>query len=90
MNEVAQVAVQAAEHAAAIFSAGNAVDQGPDNFPSALLARFAAAYPGVHLEVCMGLSRELREGLAEGVRDALADGGGCHWPTAVSVPLRLV
>ena len=32
----------------------------PTELP-ALLARFTAAYPGVHLEVSMGLSRDLRE-----------------------------
>ena len=35
-----------------------------------LLARFAAAYPGVHLQVRMGLSRELRQEVAAGRLDA--------------------
>jgi DNA-binding transcriptional LysR family regulator len=35
-----------------------------------ILARFAAAYPGVHFEVRMGLSRDLRTALAEGELDA--------------------
>src|SRR5690349_2173725 len=35
-----------------------------------LLARFAAAYPGVQLEVRMGLSAELRELLGAGALDA--------------------
>lgn len=35
-----------------------------------LLARFAAAYPGVRLEVQMGLSAELRERLGAGALDA--------------------
>lgn len=42
----------------------------PTELP-ALLARFAAAYPGVHLEVRMGLSRELREELARGALDVV-------------------
>jgi DNA-binding transcriptional LysR family regulator len=37
----------------------------------AILARFAAAYPGVHLEVRMGLSRDLREQLAQEKLDAV-------------------
>jgi DNA-binding transcriptional LysR family regulator len=41
----------------------------PSDLPR-LLARFAAAYPGVHLEVRMGLSRDLREGIAGGALDA--------------------
>jgi DNA-binding transcriptional LysR family regulator len=36
-----------------------------------ILGRFAAAYPGVHLEVRMGLSRDLREALAAGELDAV-------------------
>ena len=36
-----------------------------------ILSRFAAAYPGVHLEVRMGLSRDLRELLAAGELDAV-------------------
>lgn len=36
-----------------------------------ILARFAGAYPGVHLEVRMGLSRDLREQLAAGALDAV-------------------
>lgn len=36
-----------------------------------LLARFAQAYPGVRLEVRMGLSRELREELRQGELDAV-------------------
>jgi DNA-binding transcriptional LysR family regulator len=36
-----------------------------------ILGRFAAAYPGVHLEVRMGLSRDLREQLAAGELDAV-------------------
>ena len=36
-----------------------------------ILARFAAAYPGVQLEVRMGLSRELRQAMAEGALDAV-------------------
>lgn len=35
-----------------------------------ILARFAAAYPGVQLEVRMGLSRDLRQALAAGELDA--------------------
>ena len=35
-----------------------------------ILARFAAAYPGVRLEVRMGISRELRDQLAAGALDA--------------------
>jgi DNA-binding transcriptional LysR family regulator len=42
----------------------------PNELP-ALLARFAAAYPGVHLEVRMGLSRDLREELAQKELDAV-------------------
>jgi DNA-binding transcriptional LysR family regulator len=36
-----------------------------------ILARFAAAYPGVQLEVRMGLSRDLREQMAAGSLDAV-------------------
>jgi DNA-binding transcriptional LysR family regulator len=36
-----------------------------------LLARFAQAYPGVQLEVRMGLSRELREEMTQGELDAV-------------------
>ena len=36
-----------------------------------ILARFAAAYPGVQLEVRMGLSRELRQALGAGGLDAV-------------------
>jgi len=36
-----------------------------------ILGRFAAAYSGVHLEVRMGLSRDLREELAAGELDAV-------------------
>jgi len=36
-----------------------------------ILGRFAAAYPGVHLEVRMGLSRDLRQLLAAGELDAV-------------------
>ena len=36
-----------------------------------ILGRFAAAYPGVHLEVRMGLSRDLRQQLAAGELDAV-------------------
>lgn len=36
-----------------------------------ILARFAAAYPGVQLEVRMGLSRDLRQALSEGALDAV-------------------
>jgi DNA-binding transcriptional LysR family regulator len=42
----------------------------PNELP-AILARFAAAYPGVHLEVRMGLSRDLREQLAQKEFDAV-------------------
>jgi DNA-binding transcriptional LysR family regulator len=42
----------------------------PNELP-AILARFAAAYPGVHLEVRMGLSRDLREQLAQNEFDAV-------------------
>lgn len=42
----------------------------PSELP-ALLARFASAYPGVHLEVRMGLSRELRNDLANRELDAV-------------------
>jgi DNA-binding transcriptional LysR family regulator len=42
----------------------------PNELP-AILARFAAAYPGVHLEVRMGLSRDLREQLAQKKLDAV-------------------
>lgn len=35
-----------------------------------ILSRFAAAYPGVQLEVRMGLSRDLREAMAGGALDA--------------------
>jgi DNA-binding transcriptional LysR family regulator len=35
-----------------------------------VLSRFTAAYPEVHVEVRMGLSRELREGIAAGTLDA--------------------
>jgi DNA-binding transcriptional LysR family regulator len=36
-----------------------------------ILARFAAAYPGVHLEVRMGLSRDLRQELTQKKLDAV-------------------
>lgn len=36
-----------------------------------ILGRFAAAYPGVQLEVRMGLSRDLRENMAAGELDAV-------------------
>jgi DNA-binding transcriptional LysR family regulator len=42
----------------------------PNELP-AILARFAAAYPDVHLEVRMGLSRDLREELAQRKFDAV-------------------
>lgn len=42
----------------------------PNNLP-AILARFAAAYPGVRLEVRMGTSRDLREQLARKAFDAV-------------------
>jgi len=42
----------------------------PNELP-VLLARFAALYPGVHLEVKMGLSRDLREDLAQKHLDAV-------------------
>jgi DNA-binding transcriptional LysR family regulator len=42
----------------------------PNELP-AILARFAAAYPDVHLEVRMGLSRDLREKLAQKEVDAV-------------------
>ena len=42
----------------------------PNQLP-AILARFAAAYPGVQIEVRMGLSRELRDELARGKFDAV-------------------
>jgi DNA-binding transcriptional LysR family regulator len=42
----------------------------PNELPT-LLARFAAAYPGVRLEVRMGLSRDLREELSRGELDAV-------------------
>ena len=42
----------------------------PNELP-AILARFAAAYPGVHLEVRMGLSRDLRQELAQKMLDAV-------------------
>lgn len=42
----------------------------PNELP-AILARFAAAYPGVHLEVRMGLSRDLREELSRKAVDAV-------------------
>lgn len=42
----------------------------PNELP-AILARFAAAYPDVHLEVRMGLSRDLREELARKQFDAV-------------------
>ena len=42
----------------------------PNELP-AILARFAAAYPDVHLEVRMGLSRDLREALAQKAFDAV-------------------
>ena len=42
----------------------------PNELP-AILARFAAAYSGVHLEVRMGLSRDLREQLAQKKFDAV-------------------
>lgn len=41
----------------------------PDELPG-ILARFAAAYPGVRLEVRMGLSRDLRDELSRGELDA--------------------
>src|SRR6478736_6167491 len=36
-----------------------------------ILARFAAAYPGVRLEVRMGISRELRESMTAGGLDSV-------------------
>jgi DNA-binding transcriptional LysR family regulator len=42
----------------------------PNELPT-ILARFAAAYPGVHLEVHMGSSRDLREKLAAREFDAV-------------------
>jgi DNA-binding transcriptional LysR family regulator len=42
----------------------------PNELP-AILARFAEAYPGVHLEVRMGLSRDLREALTQEKLDAV-------------------
>ena len=42
----------------------------PNELPR-ILARFAAAYPGVQLEVRMGLSRELREQMSTGQLDAV-------------------
>jgi len=42
----------------------------PNELP-VLLARFAALYPGVHLEVKMGLSRDLRADLAQNHLDAI-------------------
>jgi DNA-binding transcriptional LysR family regulator len=42
----------------------------PNELPG-ILARFAAAYPGVHLEVRMGLSRDLRHELAQKKLDAV-------------------
>jgi DNA-binding transcriptional LysR family regulator len=42
----------------------------PNELPK-ILAQFAAAYPGVHLEVRMGLSRDLREQLAKDELDAV-------------------
>lgn len=42
----------------------------PGELPG-ILARFAEAYPGVHLEVSMGLSRDLRQGLARKKFDAV-------------------
>jgi DNA-binding transcriptional LysR family regulator len=42
----------------------------PNELPT-LLARFAAAHPGVHLEVRMGLSRDLRGELARKEHDAV-------------------
>jgi len=42
----------------------------PNELPT-ILARFAAAHPGVHLEVRMGLSRELREELSRKALDAV-------------------
>jgi DNA-binding transcriptional LysR family regulator len=42
----------------------------PNELP-AILARFAAAYPGVRLEVRMGLSRDLREEMTRGELDAV-------------------
>ena len=42
----------------------------PNELP-AILARFAAVYPGVHLEVRMGLSRDLREQLTQKQFDAV-------------------
>src|SRR5262245_1332018 len=42
----------------------------PHELPQ-ILARFAAAYPGVYLEVTMGLSRDLRGALARGELDAV-------------------
>src|SRR6185436_19574751 len=41
----------------------------PNELPQ-ILARFAAAYPGVRLEVRMGLSRDLRQDMAAGALDA--------------------
>jgi|SRR5215813_6228273 len=41
----------------------------PTELPQ-ILARFIAAYPGVHLEVRMGLSRDLRNEIAAGTLDA--------------------
>jgi DNA-binding transcriptional LysR family regulator len=41
----------------------------PNELPR-ILARFAAAYPGVHLEVRMGLSRDLRQAVAANRLDA--------------------
>jgi DNA-binding transcriptional LysR family regulator len=35
-----------------------------------ILSRFAAAYPGVQLEVRMGISRDLRQDMAAGALDA--------------------
>jgi DNA-binding transcriptional LysR family regulator len=49
----------------------------PNELP-AILARFAAAYPGVHLEVRMGLSRDLREQLAQKKLDAVIIRLGPH------------
>src|SRR5215468_5378298 len=42
----------------------------PNELPS-ILARFAAAYPGVHLEVRMGLSRDIREEMNRGELDVV-------------------
>ena len=42
----------------------------PNELP-AILSRFTAAYPGVHLEVRMGLSRDLREELTKKNLDAV-------------------